>query len=154
MSGFEYNIVLSVTFAGYVAISMILTRLRLSWYLSGCMIACGIVSGLSATVQNFAGLAVNRFFLGITEAPFFVGCAFLFSGRYTQKELGLRLGAFFCAAMISGAFGSVFAASIAAAFANNRMASWRWLFIVEGIATVVFAVTRSFTIPDWPATTG
>ncbi|KAJ0279332.1 hypothetical protein Brms1b_008912 [Colletotrichum noveboracense] len=86
-------------------------------------------------------------------APFFVGCAFLFSGWYTRKELGLRLGIFYSAAMISGAFGGLFAAGIAAAFANNRLESWRWLFIIEGIATVVFAAITAFVIPDWPSTT-
>lgn len=55
--------------------------------------------------------------------------------------------------MLAGAFGGLFSAGIAAAFANNRIASWRWLFIIEGIATVVFAVVTGFVIPDWPATT-
>lgn len=55
--------------------------------------------------------------------------------------------------MISGAFGGLFAAGIAAAFANNRLESWRWLFIIEGIATVVFAAITAFVIPDWPSTT-
>lgn len=55
--------------------------------------------------------------------------------------------------MISGAFGGLFAAGIAAAFENHRIASWRWLFLIEGIATVVFAVVTGLVIPDWPATT-
>lgn len=55
--------------------------------------------------------------------------------------------------MLSGAFGGLFAAGIAAAFENNRIESWRWLFIIEGAATVVFAIATGFTIPDWPATT-
>lgn len=55
--------------------------------------------------------------------------------------------------MLSGAFGGLFAAGIAAAFRNNRIESWRWLFIIEGVATVVFAIATGFTIPDWPATT-
>ena len=55
--------------------------------------------------------------------------------------------------MFSGAFGGLFAAGIAAAFKNNRIESWRWLFIIEGMATVVFAVATGFIIPDWPSTT-
>lgn len=55
--------------------------------------------------------------------------------------------------MLSGAFGGLFAAGIAAAFKNNAISSWRWLFIIEGAATVVFAVVTGFVIPDWPATT-
>lgn len=65
----------------------------------------------------------------------------------------MRLGIFFCGAMLSGAFGGLFAAGIAAAFKNNRLPSWRWLFIIEGAATVVFAFVTGFIIPDWPATT-
>ena len=107
------------------------------------MVAWGIVSGCSGAVQNYGGIAACRFFLGITEvgfksrtylvrvppnifqAPFFAGVAFLFYGWYTRKEMGMRLGIFFCAAMFSGAFGGLFAAGIAAAFKNNRIASWR-----------------------------
>lgn len=55
--------------------------------------------------------------------------------------------------MLAGAFGGLFSAGIAAAFENHRISSWRWLFIIEGIATVVFAVVTGFVIPDWPATT-
>jgi type II secretory pathway pseudopilin PulG len=29
----------------------------------------------------------------------------------------------------------------------------RWLFIIEGAATVVVALATAFIIPDWPATT-
>ncbi|CAG9950673.1 unnamed protein product [Clonostachys rosea f. rosea IK726] len=146
LKGVEYNIVL-------IPSNMILGKLRPSLYLSACMVAWGVVSGATAAAHNFGGLAATRFFLGITEAPFFPGVAFLFSGWYTRKELGLRLGIFFCAAMLSGAFGGLFAAGIAAAFENNRLPSWRWLFIIEGAATVVFAVVTGFVIPDWPATT-
>lgn len=63
----------------------------------------------------------------ITKAPFFAGVAFLFSGWYTRKELGLRLGIFFCAAMVSGAFGGLFAAGIQAAFVDNPIQSWRYV---------------------------
>ncbi|KAI0015300.1 major facilitator superfamily transporter [Xylariomycetidae sp. FL0641] len=157
LHGVQYNVVLSLTFIGYILMqvpsNMILSLCRPSWYLAGVMVVWGIVSGCTGAVQGFGGVAACRFFLGIAEAPFFAGVAFLFSGWYTRKELGLRLGIFFCAAMFSGAFGGLFAAGIAAAFEHNKIPSWRWLFIIEGAATVVFACATVFIIPDWPATT-
>lgn len=39
----------------------------------------------------------------------------------------MRLGIFFCGAMLSGAFGGLFAAGIAAAFVHNEIASWRYV---------------------------
>lgn len=65
----------------------------------------------------------------------------------------MRLGIFFCGAMLSGAFGGLFSAGIAAAFAHNHISSWRWLFIIEGAATVFFALATGMIIPDWPSTT-
>ncbi|KAL5333635.1 major facilitator superfamily domain-containing protein [Aspergillus crustosus] len=157
LSGYQYNIVLSLTFIGYILMqvpsNMLLALTRPSIYLSVCMVAWGIASGVTGAVQGFSGLAACRFALGVTEAPFFAGCAFLFSGWYTRKELGFRLAIFYCAAMLAGAFGGLFAAGIEAAFENNAIASWRWLFIIEGAATVLFAVITGFIIPDWPATT-
>lgn len=29
---------------------------------------------------------------------------------------------------------------------------WRWIFIIEGSATVVLAVTSYWFVPDWPET--
>jgi MFS family permease len=55
--------------------------------------------------------------------------------------------------MLAGAFGGLFAAGIEAAFKNHSLPSWRWLFIIEGAATVLFAALTGFIIPDWPATT-
>ncbi|KAL2787049.1 major facilitator superfamily domain-containing protein [Aspergillus keveii] len=139
LSGYEYNIVLSLTFIGYILMqvpsNMLLSLTRPSIYLSCCMVAWGVASGATGAVHNFSGLAACRFILGVTE------------------ELGLRLAIFYCAAMLAGAFGGLFAAGIEAAFKNHSLPSWRWLFIIEGAATVVFAVLTGFIIPDWPATT-
>lgn len=55
--------------------------------------------------------------------------------------------------MLSSAFAGLFSAGIAAAFANNAIASWRWLFIIEGAATVFVAFCAIFIIPNWPAQT-
>lgn len=75
------------------------------------------------------------------------------SGWYTSRELGTRLGIFFCAAMMSSAFAGLFAAGIAAAFKHNKIASWRWLFIIEGAATVFVSLCAIFVLPNWPSTT-
>ena len=71
LKGVEYNVVLSVTFVGYILMqvpsNMILSKFRPSWYLATCMTAWGIVSGCTAAVKGFGGLVACRFFLGVTE---------------------------------------------------------------------------------------
>jgi MFS family permease len=57
--------------------------------------------------------------------------------------------------MVSGAFGGLLAAGIAAAFkgADTNIEGWRWLFIILGASTVLCAIPCVFLIPDWPTTT-
>jgi hypothetical protein len=50
---------------------MLLTRLKPSQYMSGFMALWAVVSACSALAQNFTGLLLTRFFLGIAEAPFY-----------------------------------------------------------------------------------
>lgn len=84
--GVEYNTAISVLFAGYILAqipsNMILGRVRPSIYLPVCMMVWGLVSGCTGAVQSYSGLVVCRFFLGIAEAPFFAGAAFLVRKPY------------------------------------------------------------------------
>lgn len=88
LQGVEYNVVLSITFVGYILMqvpsNMILTLVRPSWYLAACMIAWGVVSGASGAVHNFGGLAACRFFLGVTEVRQTMLCSHYFKLKLTQ----------------------------------------------------------------------
>jgi len=72
MHGNQFNIAISVLFAGYIALqipsNIIITRVRPSLYLPDCMIVWGLVSGMTAVVHDFKGLVIVRFFLGFVEA--------------------------------------------------------------------------------------
>ncbi|RMY67731.1 hypothetical protein D0863_07603 [Hortaea werneckii] len=89
LQGVQYNVVLSLTFIGYilwqVPSNMLLSKVgRPRYYIAGWMIAWGLVSGCSGAVQNFAGMAACRFFLGITEWLFITeGAATVVFGAVT-----------------------------------------------------------------------
>ena len=69
----QYQTCVSILFVGYiigqVPSNMLMTRVRPSYYMSCAMALWAIVSALSAASQNYIGLLLTRFFLGITEAP-------------------------------------------------------------------------------------
>lgn len=55
--------------------------------------------------------------------------------------------------MLSGAFGGVLAGAITAGLDNaHGIAGWRWLFIIEGVATVGVAAIAYFILLDYPST--
>lgn len=125
-----------------------------SLYLPTAMIIWGTISGLTATVQSFGGLIAVRFMLGFIEAAYFPGCLYLLTCWYTRKELGLRVAFLYSGALISGAFSGLIAAGITGNMNGTRgLLAWRWLFIIEGVATVVIAFCAYFILPNFPRTT-
>jgi MFS family permease len=78
-----------------------------------------------------------RFFLGIIEAPFFLGAIHLLSCWYTKRELGKRMALLVCGILLSNCFAGLISAGILSGMAGvSRLAAWRWLFILEDLATV------------------
>jgi MFS family permease len=89
MSGVQFNTCVSILFVGYVLMqipsNMLITRIKPGIYMSGWMLVWAVVSACTALVQNFGGLVAARFFLGITEAPFYPGATYMLSIFYTRK---------------------------------------------------------------------
>ncbi|KAL4898548.1 major facilitator superfamily domain-containing protein [Aspergillus ambiguus] len=155
LDGIQYNIALSIFFIPYILLevpsNMLLKSFsRPSVYL-GILITCwGIIMTLTGVVQNFAGLMVTRVLLGIFEAGFFPGAVYLCTFWYMPKELSTRIAFFYCASSLSGAFSGLLAAGIARMDGVGNYAGWRWIFLLEGIATVILGVMCFFCLIDSP----
>ncbi|KAK2055338.1 major facilitator superfamily transporter [Colletotrichum caudatum] len=144
-----YAWVLSIFFFGYliceVPSNMILSRSRPSVFLPGIMLVWGALSALMSISKTYGALLGFRFVLGCVEAGFFPGVLYLLSCWYTRAELGKRFAIFYTAAVLSGAFGGLLAGAITANLHDaHGIAGWRWLFIVEGVATVGVALVAFF----------
>lgn len=109
---------------------------RPSWYLAFFICAWGLVSALTSQVSNYSQIVACRFILGLVEAPFFAGVLFYLSKWYSKSELNLRMAIFYSGSLLSGAFGSLIAAGILKGLDGHRgLASWKWLYIIEGSIT-------------------
>ncbi|KAK1593696.1 major facilitator superfamily transporter [Colletotrichum navitas] len=144
-----YAWVLSIFFFGYliceVPSNMILSRSRPSVFLPGIMLVWGALSALMSISKSYGALLGFRFVLGCVEAGFFPGVLYLLSCWYTRAELGKRFAIFYTAAVLSGAFGGLLAGAITSNLHDaHGIAGWRWLFIVEGVATVGVALVAFF----------
>ncbi|KAJ7667972.1 MFS general substrate transporter [Mycena polygramma] len=158
LKGQEFPTLLSILYVGYI-IMQIPSNMFLNWigrpslYLPGAMIIWGVISCLTGITTNFTGALLTRFFLGFVEAAFFPGALFLLSKWYKRDELGLRTAVLYCGNIISNAFGSLLASGVLAGMQGKLgHAAWRWLFFIEGSATVFVAVCAIFILPDFPAT--
>lgn len=71
---------------------------------------------------------------------------------YCRHEIQLRQALFFSAASIAGAFSGLLAFGISKMDGVGGLAGWRWIFILEGIATVLVAASAFFLLHDFPET--
>jgi MFS family permease len=156
MTGNQYLMGLTLYFIAYVIFeipcNIILKRTTPKIWLPTLTIAWGIVATLIGVVHNMAGFFVVRFFLGITESGLFPGVCFYFSMWYKRKERQYRIALFFSAASLAGAFGGILAFGIAKMDGVGGYAGWRWIFILEGLLTIVVAIAAYGFIANYPDT--
>ena len=101
-------------------------------------------------VHNFSGLMAARWFLGLAEAGLFPGISYYLSCWYKRSEFGVRMAIFFSAAALAGSFGGLLAAAIANMDGVGGKAGWSWIFILEGLATIVLGVLSFWIVVDFP----
>ena len=99
---------------------------------------------------NWSGLMAARWFLGLTKAGLFPGINYYLSCWYKREEFGVRAAIFFSAAAVSGSFGGLLAAAIEKMDGLGGKAGWAWIFILEGIVTVLFGIASVWMVHDFP----
>ncbi|KAL1999602.1 hypothetical protein VTN02DRAFT_4287 [Thermoascus thermophilus] len=156
LTGSQFNWCLTVFFFTYAAFeipsNLLLKRFKPSIWLPSIMIAWGIVMTLMGIVKDYRGLLITRIFLGVTESGLFPGVTYYITTWYCRHEAQYRQALFFSAASIAGAFSGLLALGIAKMDGVGGYSGWRWIFILEGLATIVVAVGAYFVIYDFPDT--
>ncbi|KAK5114944.1 hypothetical protein LTR62_002103 [Meristemomyces frigidus] len=155
MDSNQYSISLVVFFITYVIFevpsNLILSKTRPSRFLPTIMTLWGIATACMALVQSYHQLLALRLVIGILEAGFAPGILLILSSWYRKNEQSKRFAVYISAAVLSGAFGGLLAGAITGGLdGHHGLAGWRWLFIVEGVATAGFALISSFLLPDFP----
>ncbi|KAI8801780.1 major facilitator superfamily domain-containing protein [Cladochytrium replicatum] len=154
--GDQYNWALSIFFVGYVIFevpsNLMLKRVRPSRWLARIMVSWGLFAALLAASVNFASIMIFRLLLGIMEAGLFPGILFYLSFWFRKHEYARRMSWFFSAASAAGAFGGLLAFGIARLDGVGNLAGWRWVFLIEGLPTILFGVATWWVLPDFPST--
>ncbi|PAV19726.1 MFS general substrate transporter [Pyrrhoderma noxium] len=123
---------------------------RPSIWLASIMTLWGVTMMCQGFVRNFGTLFAARWMLGFFESGQFPGIAFYMTCWYRRDEFGLRLAFFSSAVTASGAFNGLLAAAISHMNGLGGKSTWRWLFIIEGIATILVGLCSFFALHDYP----
>ncbi|KAF9451878.1 MFS general substrate transporter [Macrolepiota fuliginosa MF-IS2] len=151
----QYQVCITVSYVPYIAAELP-SNLLLRWVgphllMPTILTAWGVVITLQGLVSSYAGLVVVRVILGLTEGPMFPGIVLYLSGFYTRGDLSLRIALFFSSGSLSGAFSGLLAAAIQNMDGIGGRPGWAWIFILEGLFSVLMGLISFFFVPSTPA---
>jgi MFS family permease len=136
--GDRYSLVVLIFFIPYVLFqppaTVVLRKVGPRRFLSGITFlwgSCIIGFGLVKKWDQLLGL---RVILGILQAGFFPGCAYLLSTWYTRYELQKRNAVFYLIGSMASAISGILTYGIIQIDGITRLRGWRWIFIVRLLA--------------------
>ncbi|KAF2027321.1 MFS general substrate transporter [Setomelanomma holmii] len=151
LKGNELNTAVSVFYIFYILAefptSLLVKRLHFNRVIPIITFCWGLVCLCTGFVQNFAGLVTTRIFLGFFEGCLFPSMTLFFCNYYTREELGIRVAYLFIASALSGAFGGLIAFGILYMNGVAGWPGWRWLYVLEGIITIIYAISCIWLVP-------
>ncbi|KAI1749127.1 retrograde regulation protein 2 [Xylaria castorea] len=152
LKGTQLNTVVSVFYVFYILAefptSILVKRLRFDRVIPAITLCWGLVCLSTGFVQSFGPLVVTRVLLGFFEGCLFPSVTLFMCNWYKREELGVRIAFLFIASALSGAFGGLIAWAVLHLDGVSNMAGWRWLFIIEGLITVVWAGFCVILVPQ------
>jgi MFS family permease len=111
----------------------------------------GLLSAGMMFVQSPLQFYVLRFLLGVAEAGFYPGVIYYFSGWFPPCHRGGRSAASMSPARSRPSSWAVFGLA-AGARRCRPSAGWQWLFLVQGLPSVLVGLLVLRWLPDSPAT--
>jgi len=144
----------SIFFAGYILLEMpsnaILYRVGARIWLARIGITWGIVTIATAFVQSETQLIIARILLGIAEAGLAPGVIFYIAGFFPAAYTARATSLFLLGVPIAGIVGGPLAGYLLDTPGWMGLASWRWLFIVFGVPSVVIGLLVIVILSDNP----
>jgi MFS transporter, ACS family, tartrate transporter len=144
-----------IFFIGYflfeVPSNLALEKFGASRWIARIMITWGIISALMAVVSGVWSFYGVRFLLGIAEAGFFPGIILYLTYWYPAEYRARFLAAFAIAVPVSTVIGAPISGLLLGLDGAMGLRGWQWLFIVEGVPSVLLGVITWFYLTDRPA---
>ncbi|KAL6711636.1 hypothetical protein ACN47E_004570 [Coniothyrium glycines] len=180
LTGERYSLIVLLFFITYVALqppaTVVLRKLGPRIFLPSIVVIWGAVMIGFGFVKEWHTLLPLRLLLGIFEAGFFPGSAYLLSCWYQRFELQKRNTVFFLIGMLSSAFSGILGYLFSLLSGHGYQAAhwlgvhrgptkkapqtpvsfgpglsgWRWIFILQGVITVVIGLIGWYYIVDFP----
>ncbi|KAI0540840.1 major facilitator superfamily domain-containing protein [Xylaria digitata] len=154
LTGNRYSIVTLAFFPAYIVFqpssTVLVRKLGPRIHISFITTAWGAVMLGMGFVKTYGQVTALRVIIGIFEAGFFPSAVYLLSTWYTRYELGRRYGLFYVIGSVTSAFSGILAFGIIHLEGAGGLRGWRWIFVIEGIVTILLGIAGYWLLVDFP----
>lgn len=151
-----YGVGAGIFFIGYfifeIPSNLLLEKIGARRTLARITILWGITSMAMAYVESAWSFYVLRFLLGMFEAGFFPGVVLYLTYWFPSAQRAKINGLFMTSFAIAGVIGGPVAGFIMSRMVGvGSLANWQWLFILEGIPSILAGLAVLRYLPEKPA---
>ena len=130
--------------------NLMLTRVGPRVWIARIMISWGVISTLMMFMHSEASFYVLRFLLGVSEAGFFPGMILYLTYWFPTTERGRAVAKFMTATSLAGVVGGPLSSYLLKLDGAAGLRGWQWLFLSEGIPTILLGISVLFLMRDHP----
>lgn len=131
--------------------NLILTRVGARVWMARIMITWGVVSTCMMFMHSKESFYVLRFLLGASEAGFFPGMIIYLTYWFPTHERGRAVARFMTATSLAGVVGGPLSSAVLRMDGLHGLAGWQWLFLSEGVPTILLGISVLFLLKDHPS---
>lgn len=151
-----------IFFIGYFLLEIPGTLIVEKWsarkWIARIMISWGIIATMMGFIgtkwmnfgDNVTQFYVLRFILGIAEAGFFPGIVVFLAHWFRYEDRAKAKANFMIGIPIASMIGVPISQLIMSYVDWGGYDGWRWVFILEGIPSVILGIVTIFYLTDWP----
>jgi ACS family tartrate transporter-like MFS transporter len=155
MSQGVFDLGYGIFYFGYlvfeVPANLLLRRFGARRWIARIMITWGLVSCATLAVTGPWSFYAIRILLGVAEAGFFPGIILYLTYWFPARERARAMALFMTAISFAGVLGNPLSGAIMEYLNGWRgLTGWQWLFLCEGLPSVLLGVVVYFCLPDGP----
>ncbi|KAF9433826.1 hypothetical protein BGZ76_008931 [Entomortierella beljakovae] len=150
----QYSWVVALFYVGYglaeIPSNFALLYLTPKVWLPASMFAWGCLTFSLAWAKSLHMLLLGRCLLGVAEAALIPGVLIYISMFYKRSEQTFRLAILQAFSSVAGAVGGLLSRGMGHLDGRFDIYGWQWIFIVEGLITIVLSVLAWFLLTKSP----
>jgi len=155
MSTAAYGFGAGVFFIGYglfeVPSNLFLARVGARRWIARIALTWGVIACSMMFVRGATSFYVLRFLLGAAEAGAFPGIVYYLGEWFPERQRARALSKFMISVPLASAIGGPLGGALLTLNGQFGLAGWQWLFLVEGIPSIVLGVIVLMVLVDRPS---